>query len=607
VASASPALTRRALARSRFLPRLLLLAAAVAAVALLVPLFFAGSPGRLADGMRIAGVDVGGLSPRAATRLLRRRSAARAHVPVTFTAAGRGFRIGPSALGVTVDWGATVREAARQGGGFAPFRGIRRLRLELFPQDVSPHIRFYRPALDYELTLLARRIDRAFRDARLVRQGLRVTIASGVGGRLLDRPAAANVLLDALASLSRAPVALPVHVTAPRATVTSLAWKRRRAARILAAPVTLIAGPTRLRLPRWRMATMLDLDTLRFTGPAADAYFKRLEHEVGKPPRDATFAVSGDHVRVLPAQPGSALDVPSSAARIVAAARRVSNRVAPLVLASAPPKRTTAAAQAMGITGLVGGYETIYGGDPNRIHNVQLVAHLVDGTLIKPGGIFSFNGTTGARTAAKGFLEAPVIVNGELQTGLGGGVCQVSTTVFNAAFEAGLPITQRTNHALYISHYPLGRDATVDYPDVDLKFVNDTGHWLLLRTFVGPSSLTVSLYGAPQHRRVVSIAQPLRFVAPPRVHKTVDATLKRGSVVVDDPGVPAQSTSVERKVYDARGKLISDQRWSSSYRAEPKIVRVGPKRKPKSKPVTTKTPASTRPHGSPPAATSGHG
>ena len=158
----------------------------------------------------------------------------------------------------------------------------------------------------------------------------------------------------------------------------------------------------------------------------------------------------------------------------------------------------------MGITGHVSSYETIYGGIANRIHNVQLVAHLVDDKLIAPGATFSFNGATGERSAAKGFLEAPVIINGELSTGLGGGVCQVSTTVFNAAYEAGLPITARTNHALYISHYPLGRDATVDYPDVDLKFVNDTPHWLLLRTFVGSSSLVVSLYGTPQHRRVVS-------------------------------------------------------------------------------------------------------
>jgi vancomycin resistance protein YoaR len=182
-----------------------------------------------------------------------------------------------------------------------------------------------------------------------------------------------------------------------------------------------------------------------------------------------------------------------------------------------------------------------------------------------------------------------VIVNGELQTGLGGGVCQVSTTVFNAAYEAGLRITARTNHALYISHYPLGRDATVDYPSIDLKFVNDTPHWLLLRTWVGPSSLTVGLYGAPQHRRIETSAQPLRVVAPPPVEKTVDATLKPGEVVVDDSGVPAQSTSVERKVYSPEGALLSDETWYSSYRAEPKVVRVGPKAKKKAKPAVTTT------------------
>src|SRR5207253_5511620 len=137
-------------------------------------------------------------------------------------------------------------------------------------------------------------------------------------------------------------------------------------------------------------------------------------------------------------------------------------------------KLSTEQARAMHISGLVSGYTTEYGGIANRIHNVELVAHLVDDKLIAPDATFSFNKTTGERNAAKGFLVAPVIVNGELTTGLGGGVCQVSTTVFNAAFDAGLKITERTNHALYISHYPQGRDATVDYPSVDLKFVNDT-------------------------------------------------------------------------------------------------------------------------------------
>src|SRR5579859_2288395 len=239
----------------------------------------------------------------------------------------------------------------------------------------------------------------------------------------------------------------------------------------------------------------------------------------------------------------------------------------------------------MGVKELVSTYTTEFGGVPNRIHNVQVVSHLIDDTLIAPGATFSFNQTTGDRTAAKGFLEAPVIINGELQTGLGGGVCQVSTTVFNAAFEAGLPITARTNHALYISHYPQGRDATVNYPDVDLRFVNDTGHWLLLRTFVGSSSLTVSLYGTPTARKVVSTTAPLVAHGKVKVKKTVDRTLKPGEQVIDDPGEPALTTSVTRDVYAANGKLLYHDVWYSSYRASPELVRVGPKKKkPKPRP-----------------------
>jgi vancomycin resistance protein YoaR len=248
-----------------------------------------------------------------------------------------------------------------------------------------------------------------------------------------------------------------------------------------------------------------------------------------------------------------------------------------LAVTTTAPKRSTDEAKAMGITGLVGSFTTIYGGEANRLHNVRLVAQLVDNHLIAPGATFSFNATTGERSADKGFLEAPVIINGELQTGLGGGVCQVSTTVFNAAFEAGLPIESRTNHALYISHYPLGRDATVNYPDTDLEFRNDTDHWMLLRTFVGSSALTVGLYGAPQHRRVETETAPLRVTGPPRVERTKDPNLLKGKIEVDDPGEPSRATSVRRTVYAPDGELLYDTTWYSSYVSEPKLVRVGTK------------------------------
>ena len=301
----------------------------------------------------------------------------------------------------------------------------------------------------------------------------------------------------------------------------------------------------------------------------------------------------GGRVVIKPSVNARAVDVPRTAKGLYAAALRPERRSATIVVGTKEPARTTAEAKKMGITGLVGGYTTIYSGDANRVHNVQLVSNLIDHTLIRPGQVFSFNGTTGERNADKGFLEAPVIINGELQTGLGGGVCQVSTTVFNAAYEAGLDITERTNHALYISHYPQGRDATVNYPDLDLKFVNDTKRWLLLRTFVGSSSLTVNLYGAPQNRRVESEVAPLEVVGKPPTTWRKDPTITKGRRVVADAGSSPLSTSVSRKVYDTSGRLLYEDVWYSSYRGEKKIVLVGtkPKPEPEPKPKAEEKPA----------------
>src|SRR5262249_33803221 len=150
-------------------------------------------------------------------------------------------------------------------------------------------------------------------------------------------------------------------------------------------------------------------------------------------------------------------------------------------------------------------------------------------------------------------------------------------------------ITDRTNHALYISHYPQGRDATVNYPDTDMRFVNDTNAWILMRTWVNSDSLTVALYGTPQHRKVVSETAPLVETGKPPVKKQPDPDLYVGEQVVQDNGSPSLATSVHRKVYKADGTLLYDDTWSSSYVAEPKIVLVGTKPKPKPKPKPTTT------------------
>lgn len=572
----------------------------LAAIMVLLGLAFAGSSTTLAKGVSIDGVDVGGMKTTDARTLLDRKSARLADMPLVFTAGGRKFPIRANELGVRPDWAHAVDVARREGDGFGPLRGFKRIGVEVFGADVTPPTEVLSGALEYKLRLIASDVNRAPRDAALVLRGNRITAVAARPGLVLDRAAAARVIVHELAALDRTQgtVELPLRRQPPRVTTADLARAARQARIATSAPVHLTLGPTRWLLSPRRIASLLELPShghtaLGIGGPTAEQWLVALGKRVARPPKDAGFAVEGSHVHVVPAQPGTRLDSLATTHAVLAAALRRVRRVAVLPVTTAPPHRTTARARAMKITSLVSSYTTDYGGVPNRIHNVQLVAHLIDNTLIAPGATFSFNNTTGARTAAKGFLEAPVIVNGELTTGLGGGVCQVSTTVFNAAFEAGVKITDRTNHALYISHYPQGRDATVNYPDVDLKFVNDTGNWMLLRTFVGPYSLTVNLYGTPVHRRVVATTTPLVTTGPIPIKKTIDPTLKPGDTVIDDPGMPPMSTSVTRDVYDANGKLLYHDTWYSSYRASPKLVRIPPRAK-KQKPAPP--PPQTPPH-----------
>ena len=584
---------RRRQARARRIRRLSLAAVVALVVAVVaVAIVYAGSSATLAKGVRIDGVDVGGMSTAQATRTLQRRAHATLAQPVQFLAAGHTFKVSAAALGLTPDWAAAVAAARQKGDGFGPLRGLTRIKLRLFGGDVVASAAYRPAALKAELARIAGAVDRPHREAAIVRHGLKLAVAPATTGRVLDRKAAGDAIVAALASLSRgAPVTLPMRDDRPRVTGANLAAALTQARTAVSAPVVLTLGETRYRIPRWRIATLLKLPKngatrLRIGGPAADAFFKAKQEVVDTPARDAQFVVTTNGIRVQPSKNAQVLDVPKTVDALLAAAVRPTNRTAAITVVTQAPERTTQDALAMGITGLYSSYTTYFGGVPNRIHNVQLVAHLIDDTLVAPGKEFSFNATTGERNAAKGFLEAPVIINGELESGLGGGVCQVSTTVFNAAYEGGLPITARTNHALYISHYPQGRDATVNYPDTDLKFVNDTGHWLLLRTFVSSSSLTVNFYGTPEDRKVVSQTAPLVTTGPVPQVITKDPTLLVGEKVVDVQGSPPLSTSVNRKVYDKNGKLLYDNTWYSSYVGEKSEIRVGTKPKPKPKPKT---------------------
>ena len=571
---------------------------ALVLLALLAGTLFAGSPTRLPAGTSIGGSNVGGMALSAATKALEARSASVAHTPVEFVAGGRTFALTASQLGVRPDWAAAVRAAADAGDGLAPVRGFRRVQARIFGSDVVPRVDMYPSAVRYTVARIAAATDRPAVDAGLARRGLEIVTTPARAGLVLDRARASAMIVGALASLERdGRIRLPVVRADPKVTVDQLAPAAAAARTALSAPVTVTVGPTRFRLPRWRIAQMLELPhggetRVAVGGPAARRWLAAVADSVNRPPRDATFRVVTGGIEVVPARLGRALRADEAAAAVEKAVFSPTNRTAAVSTATSEPSRTTAEAEAMGITGIVGSYTTTYGGTPGRLHNVALVAALIDGALVAPGAKFSFNDTTGERNAAKGFEEAPVIINGELESGIGGGVCQVSTTVFNAAFEAGLSIDRRTNHALYIDHYPLGRDATVNYPDIDLVFTNDTDRWLLVRTFVGAGSLTVNLYGTPQQRRVETETAPLTVDGKVPWKRIDDGTLFKGQKVVEHFGSPPRSTSVTRRVYRPDGTLLYDTTWRSYYVGEPTVVRIGTKPRPKAaKPPVTDGPA----------------
>jgi vancomycin resistance protein YoaR len=570
--------------------------AGLVVLAVLVGFAYAGSRQELAEGTRVAGVDVGGLSRRAAVSRLAAQFAEVSAQRVTFTSEDETFSFAANQLAVEPDWGAAVVAAGRAGDGFGPIRGFRRLHTRFFGAEVLPRLAVSDVALEFALDGIATQVDREPRNAALVRRGLRIeTVPERVGSRL-ERGAAAEVIVRALGQLRRSgfPVALPVVVAAPDVTAEMLAPAARRARIAIAGPVFL-KGPGRSwRLSRRRIAALLDLPAdgatrIAFAGAGADAYFRTLSQRVGTPPRDAAFSVSGETVQVVPAYDGVELDVPATASSLLRAATRRTNRVAQLAVARATPERTTREALAMGIDRRMASYKTYYSGTADRITNLQLGVQELDGTLVQPGSTFSLNDAIGERTVERGFRPAPVIIGTEFAEEVGGGTSQVATTAFNAAWEAGLRITERNPHSLYISRYQLGRDATVYWPSLDLKFVNDTKSWVLVKGFAEGDGISIAIYGG-EDRRVESSPGTFTVTGRVPIERVKDPALAKGKSIVEEEGSAPSRTSVTRTVYGADGNVIHDETWTTSYKGETRIVRVGTKvAEPKSKPPTGET------------------
>jgi vancomycin resistance protein YoaR len=532
-------------------------------------------------GVSVAGVDVGGLSPAEARARIDAEIGARLDQPVTIAVGAKSFRVTPSNI-FRVDAEATERAAfasarsstaARLGALAVPF---------LAKQEVDPVLRVHASGKAALAEELADQTKRAV-SARVAMDGANAIVVPGRAGTGIDETAVLNVLeATALAGLST----LEVHLQTVQPPISTAA-----AERAAMTARTLAAGAVRLKLKHEGVIGTLDRDELasfiRFQ-PRAGALQVVLDRgKVGdtvaplvKPytskPADATFQISGDRAYLLKAKNGTTLDLRGAQRSILTAGTGPGRRLAQLALVPLAPGLTTKEARALGIHRRISTFTTDMGASSaNRIWNVHLLGDYLNGTIVKSGQTFSYNDVVGPRTVERGFREGQEIFGGVLIPSIGGGVCQTATTIFNAAFEAGLPVQERHNHSWYISHYPLGRDATVSWGGPDLVFKNDLKHAILINVTYTDTTFTINFYGTPQGRKVVSTTSSPSNYTQPSMQYAIDPNAAPGSKTVAAGGGPGFDVNVHRKVFE-HGKLVREDDFFTRYTPENPTTIYGP-------------------------------
>ena len=555
---------------------------------------------RVHAGITIVGVDVGRMTPEDTESALARRVQRAANNQVTLVAdGGRTWHVLPSDVGTKVNTAETVAAAmaVTREGSILHDLGTR-FSLYFSKKDVPLQVTTDSARLDALLSEIATELDVPPVNAGLAIDGNEVSVIEGRDGVVMDTDAARAGVTELLSRLASGQVPIAVKPAAP-------AIKAADTSEAVAMAKTMLSGEVRLQLGdlAWTVSPSRIAGAMDFTTEgegsssrlipflSADKLadlLKEVAESVKTEPKKATWETNGETATLIEGRPGTALDPVKTAAELTRAALSPSERVATVQVAETPPERTTEQAKQMGIVSKLAAYTTEFGGSEGRRSNVARAAELISGTLLAPGEEFDFDTVVGQRTPENGFTTAPAIIAGKLEDSLGGGICQVSTTLFNAVFFAGLDVTARTNHSIYISHYPKGRDATVSWGGPAFRFVNDTPNWILIKAASSRSSLTFVLYGTPQNRQVTYTTGDWYGLKPPNEKRVKTNTLDQGKTRVVEEGQTGRSIKVTRRVIQD-GKTVHQDTFVSNYPMKPKIIEEGTRATTTTLPTTTTT------------------
>lgn len=560
---------------------------------------------RIHPGVTISGHEVGRMTREAAEADLSRRIEEASASQIVLTSEDRSWPLFPAEVGTKIDVQGTVEDAfalTRQAGFVSDLRT--RFALYVTPREVPLRGTVDTALMDQLIGQIAAALDRPPVNAGLKIVDRDISVIEGEDGLVVDRDTLRAQLKELLFSLHSTELAIPMMVQAPAIKAADTSDAVQQARTMLSAEIALKLEDSVWTLSPEKIAAYMDFTTEGsgslsklvpyLSAEKAQAFLSEVAPAVERKPRDATWETDGETATLVPGQTGRALDAQKTAESLTLAAQSPTDRVAPVGVTETQPGRTTEIAESMGIVSKLAGFTTEFGGSEGRRDNVQQAAKLISGTILAPGEEFDFDTIVGPRTVENGFKTAPAIINGKLEDTLGGGICQVSTTLFNAVFFAGLDVTARTNHSLYISHYPKGRDATVSWGGPAFRFRNDTSRWILIKAASSRSSLTFVIYGTPSGRQVTYTTGDWYNIQPPTEKRVKTDDLLQGEERIVDSGQTGKKVKVVRKVVES-GKTIHEDTFFSTYPMKPKIIEEGTKPPPTTTTTTAPTTTTTTP------------
>ncbi len=483
-------------------------------------------------GVSAMGVDLGGMTPSQAEVAVAAQADYYLNFPVTLRYGDQQWALTARQAGAALDAAATVDGAYAVGRSGQVLGDLGEQWQALrHGAPVEPVIRYDTGPANMALVRIAQSVDRPVRDAQLLIHGdLSVEAVPAQVGHALDVDATREALHRQALAGGTAPVDLVVRETLP--SVAEVEEARRLAQALLSGPLT-VRFHAADSSGEWQLTPVQLADMVLVTEEARSdgrgrvwlaldqakwmAYFKELAAQIDRAPRDARLEIdpaSGSLTVLQPSQTGLTLDI-TQALALVAALPGQPTHTLDLPVAVTQPAVPMENIDQMGLTSLVSEATTYFKGSAEaRVRNIAVAASKFHGVVVPPGAVFSFNDNLGPVTAEAGFEEGLVIWGDRTAVGIGGGVCQVSTTAFRAAVMGGFEIVERWAHGYRVSWYETGTgpglDATVYSPDVDFKFRNDTDHFLLIQTATDPAAGTVTFrfYGTPTGR-VVKLEKPI--------------------------------------------------------------------------------------------------